>query len=88
MTPDPGSGSGGTGGDGAAYVACRTECNAELNGVFAAVFFLRYSIEHGWLGAPIRMAIGLAVGSGLLIARSSGAVMRRSEKRSTSSGIA
>ena len=36
--------------------------------VFAAVFFLRYSIEHGWLGPAIRMAIGLAVGTGLLIA--------------------
>ena len=35
--------------------------------VFAAIFFLRYSIEHGWLSAPIRMAIGLAVGAGLLI---------------------
>ena len=36
--------------------------------VFAAVFFLRYSIEHGWLSAPIRMAIGLVTGAGLLIA--------------------
>ena len=35
--------------------------------VFAAIFFLRYSIEHGWLSPPIRMAIGLAVGAGLLI---------------------
>jgi len=34
--------------------------------VFAAVFFLRYSIEQGWLGPPIRMAIGLLVGAGLL----------------------
>jgi len=35
--------------------------------VFAAVFFLRYSIDRGWLTAPIRMAIGLAVGVGLLV---------------------
>ena len=35
--------------------------------VFAAVFFLRYSIEHGWLGPAMRMAIGLTVGSGLLV---------------------
>ena len=36
--------------------------------VFAAVFFLRYSIEHGWLGPRIRAAIGLLVGVGLLAA--------------------
>ena len=35
--------------------------------VLAAVFFLRYSIEHGWLSPPIRMAIGLVVGAGLLV---------------------
>lgn len=35
--------------------------------VVAAVFFLRYSIEHGWLGPSIRMAIGLSVGTGLLV---------------------
>jgi uncharacterized membrane protein len=34
----------------------------------AAVAFLRYSMEHGLLGAPVRMAIGLAVGVGLLVA--------------------
>jgi uncharacterized membrane protein len=34
--------------------------------VFAAVFFLRYSVDRGWLGPPIRMAIGLIVGVGLL----------------------
>jgi uncharacterized membrane protein len=33
----------------------------------AAVAFLRYSLDHGWLGAPVRMAIGLAVGIGLLV---------------------
>ncbi|HUB05848.1 MAG TPA: DUF2339 domain-containing protein [Myxococcales bacterium] len=36
--------------------------------VFAAIFFLRYSIQEGWLGPPIRMAIGLIVGAGLLVA--------------------
>jgi uncharacterized membrane protein len=35
--------------------------------VFAAVFFLRYSIDRGWLTAPIRMTIGLVVGIGLLV---------------------
>lgn len=32
----------------------------------AAIAFLRYGVEHGWLGAPVRMAIGLLVGLGLL----------------------
>ena len=35
--------------------------------VIAAVSFLRYSIDHGWLSPPIRMAIGLLVGVGLLV---------------------
>ncbi|HSC28213.1 MAG TPA: DUF2339 domain-containing protein, partial [Vicinamibacterales bacterium] len=35
--------------------------------VFAAVFFLRYSIEHGWLQPPVRVAIGVIVGVGLLV---------------------
>jgi uncharacterized membrane protein len=35
--------------------------------VIAAVLFLRYSIERGWLAAPIRMAIGLATGVALLL---------------------
>ena len=34
--------------------------------VLAAVFFLRYSMDRGWLGPPVRMAIGLVVGAGLL----------------------
>jgi uncharacterized membrane protein len=34
---------------------------------FAAVFFLGYSIQHGWLQPPVRMAIGLLVGVGLLV---------------------
>ena len=35
--------------------------------VFAAIFFLRYSVEHGWLSPPIRMAIGLVTGISLLV---------------------
>jgi hypothetical protein len=35
--------------------------------VIGAVFFLRYSIERGWLSAPVRMALGLLVGTGLLV---------------------
>ncbi|HXU45204.1 MAG TPA: DUF2339 domain-containing protein, partial [Thermoanaerobaculia bacterium] len=31
-----------------------------------AITFLRYSIDHGWLKPPIRMAMGLAMGAGLL----------------------
>jgi hypothetical protein len=31
-----------------------------------AITFLRYSVEHGWLQPPIRMAIGLAMGIALL----------------------
>ena len=34
--------------------------------VIGGVFFLKYSIERGWLGAPVRMALGLVVGTGLL----------------------
>src|SRR5437867_4667190 len=35
--------------------------------VFAAIFFLKYSVDHGWLGPPIRMAIGLVTGTALLV---------------------
>jgi len=35
--------------------------------VLAAVFFLRYSIDHGWLAPPIRVAIGVLTGIALLI---------------------
>lgn len=35
--------------------------------VLAAVFFLRYSIDHGWLSPPIRMAIGLVFGNAILV---------------------
>ncbi len=36
--------------------------------VLAAVFFLRYSIEHGWLQPPVRVLIGILVAIGLLVA--------------------
>jgi hypothetical protein len=36
--------------------------------VVAAIFFLRYSVENGWLTPPIRMAMGMAAGAGLLVA--------------------
>jgi uncharacterized membrane protein len=34
--------------------------------VMAAIFFLRYSIEHGWLQPPVRVVIGVAVAVALL----------------------
>jgi len=36
--------------------------------VLAAIFFLRYSIDHGWLAPPVRVAIGLITAIGLLVA--------------------
>lgn len=33
-----------------------------------AITFLRYSVDHGWLKPPIRMALGLVMGVGLLTA--------------------
>jgi hypothetical protein len=36
--------------------------------VLAAIFFLRYSIEQGWLGPQIRVAIGVIVATALLVA--------------------
>ncbi|MCW8984217.1 MAG: DUF2339 domain-containing protein, partial [Thermoanaerobaculales bacterium] len=35
--------------------------------VIAAVSFLRYSIDHGWLSPPVRMAMGLIAGIALLV---------------------
>ena len=35
--------------------------------VLAAIFFLRYSIDHGWLAPPVRLAIGVLVGISLLV---------------------
>jgi len=36
--------------------------------VIAAMFFLRHSIESGWLQPPVRVAIGILVALGLLVA--------------------
>jgi uncharacterized membrane protein len=36
--------------------------------LLAAIFFLRYSVQQGWLQPPVRVAIGILVGIGLLIA--------------------
>ena len=33
----------------------------------AAIFFLSYSVEHGWLQPPVRMAIGIVVGVAFLV---------------------
>lgn len=35
--------------------------------VLAAVFFLRYSIDHGWLQPPVRVVIGILSGIALLV---------------------
>ena len=35
--------------------------------VLAAIFFLRYSIDHGWLQPPVRVAIGVIVATTLLV---------------------
>jgi uncharacterized membrane protein len=35
--------------------------------VMAAIFFLRYSIEHGWLQPPVRVAIGVITAVALLV---------------------
>src|SRR5688572_13262956 len=35
--------------------------------VFAAVFFLRYSIDQGWLQPPVRVVIGVVVAISLLV---------------------
>lgn len=34
----------------------------------AAILFLRYSIQHGLLSAPVRLAIGVLTGAGLIVA--------------------
>lgn len=36
--------------------------------VLAALFFLSYSVEHGWLSPPVRATIGLLTGVALLVA--------------------
>ncbi|MHB9002116.1 MAG: DUF2339 domain-containing protein, partial [Thermoanaerobaculia bacterium] len=35
--------------------------------LLAALFFLKYSVDHGWLKPPIRMAIGIVTGVALLV---------------------
>jgi uncharacterized membrane protein len=35
--------------------------------VLAAVFFLKYSVEHGWLSATVRATLGLLTGTTLLV---------------------
>jgi hypothetical protein len=35
--------------------------------VIAAVSFLKYSVDHGWLQPPVRVLIGVGVGIGLLV---------------------
>ncbi|HUR80582.1 MAG TPA: DUF2339 domain-containing protein, partial [Thermoanaerobaculia bacterium] len=35
--------------------------------VIAAIYFLKYSVEHGWVRPPVRAAIGLITGSVLLV---------------------
>jgi uncharacterized membrane protein len=35
--------------------------------VLAALFFLNYSVEHGWLSPPVRASLGLLTGVGLLL---------------------
>ena len=35
--------------------------------VFAAIYFLKYSVDHGWISPPVRAAIGLITGSALLV---------------------
>ncbi len=42
----------------------------------AAVSFLRWSIENGWLGPAVRAAIGAAVGLGLLVGAETRAARR------------
>ena len=36
--------------------------------VLAAIFFLRYSLDRGWLAPPVRVAIGVIVATALLVA--------------------
>src|SRR5262245_35142298 len=46
--------------------------------VSAVIFFVRYSVDHGWLGPPIQMAIGLVTGISLLVVCELKAVRRYS----------
>jgi uncharacterized membrane protein len=40
---------------------------AGISLVLAAVFFLKYSVEHGWLSPTIRATFGILTGTGLLL---------------------
>jgi len=35
--------------------------------VLAAIFFLKYSMDHGWLAPPVRVGIGIVVATALLL---------------------
>jgi hypothetical protein len=41
---------------------------AGLSLLLGAIFFLRYSVDSGWLNPPVRMALGFVVGMSLLVA--------------------
>lgn len=66
-------GEGGKGGEGPAFdwenlVGVRLfSWMAAIMLAIAAIFFLRYSLEQGWLGPAVRMAIGILTGTGLLV---------------------
>jgi uncharacterized membrane protein len=67
--PPPPSGRGGGPIDWEGFVGVRLfSWIAAVFLTIGAVFFLRYSIEQGWLSAPVRMALGFLVGVGLLVA--------------------
>ncbi|MFP5247471.1 MAG: DUF2339 domain-containing protein, partial [Thermoanaerobaculia bacterium] len=40
---------------------------AGISLVLAAVFFLKYSVEHGWLSPTVRATLGILTGAGLLV---------------------
>jgi uncharacterized coiled-coil protein SlyX len=40
---------------------------AGIASVMAAILFLRYSVEHGWLQPPVRVAIGIVTAIALLV---------------------
>ena len=49
--------------------------------LLAAIFFLRYSVQQGWLQPPVRVAIGIIVAIGLLIACELKSCLPRSSPR-------
>ena len=40
---------------------------AGIAAVITAIYFLKYSVDHGWVSPPVRAAIGLITGSALLV---------------------